>query len=279
VANDNRGEASHQMRGFILAKSKLEKRVSEKLKFALSGVTILENKRPDWLISSQGERLELDFYIPELDLAIEAQGQQHYTFTPHFHRDQNGFTGQLKRDREKRYLCERKGITLLEISSISEIDTLIKKIIAILPKKETEEEFVSRMKEYNETHPERIGPMKKTKREVNLSWFSQKKKLRARHFKRFKKKVLALVHTIRTLNKRLGYLCKELNYIYSQSDRTAKERRLINITKSREEQVLTLKKYVKKWHIEIRMAFILSKNWLTPKDKDYLISQYKAYQD
>lgn len=43
-----------------MPKSKLEKLVSETLRMGLNSVTILENTRPDWLVSSQGERLELE---------------------------------------------------------------------------------------------------------------------------------------------------------------------------------------------------------------------------
>lgn len=134
-----------------MPKSNLEQTVSKKLRMVLNGVAILENTRPDWLISSQGERLELDFYIPELDLAIEVQGQQHYTFVPHFHFNQNGFSDQLRRDREKRYLCEHKGLFLLEIASSDQLDGLTAKIIAMVPQAETNKEFVARMKNKNKT--------------------------------------------------------------------------------------------------------------------------------
>lgn len=151
-----------------MPKSKLEKLVSKKLRMTLTNIAILENTRPDWLISSQGERLELDFYIPTLDIAIEVQGQQHYTFVSHFHLNQNGFTDQLRRDREKRYLCECKGITLLEITSSSEINGTISKITSRIKPTEASKEFVTKMKNQNKTAPRRNIKGKKLRKTVRL---------------------------------------------------------------------------------------------------------------
>ena len=38
----------------------------------------LKNYRPDWLRNDTGRNLEYDFYIPELKMAFEIQGQHHY---------------------------------------------------------------------------------------------------------------------------------------------------------------------------------------------------------
>ena len=55
--------------------------------------------------------LELDFYIPELKLGFEYQGQQHYSDQIIFG---NIETRQLK-DNEKRNLCQKAQIYLIEI--------------------------------------------------------------------------------------------------------------------------------------------------------------------
>ena len=93
---------------------------------------VIENTRPDWLISSQGERMELDFFIDRLSIAIEVQGAQHLRFTPIFHGTEWGFKQQLRRDREKKEICERAGITLFEIFNVSDIDCVMYSIFAII---------------------------------------------------------------------------------------------------------------------------------------------------
>lgn len=55
--------------------------------------------------------MELDVYIPELHLAIEYQGEQHYK-TLYFSGDQSQ---QRKRDEEKWNACKKAGITLVEV--------------------------------------------------------------------------------------------------------------------------------------------------------------------
>lgn len=74
--------------------------------------------RPDWLRNSTGFPLELDGYAPELNLAFEHQGQQHY-------REVSFFKNKKNYDREKRKLCKQRGVTLIEIPEIPK-DTKIK---------------------------------------------------------------------------------------------------------------------------------------------------------
>jgi len=59
--------------------------------------------------------LELDGYNAELKLAFEYQGEQHYSFHSHFHRTENEYFEQVKRDKEKRLQCKKFGISLIEI--------------------------------------------------------------------------------------------------------------------------------------------------------------------
>ncbi len=90
-----------------MSTSKLQKYVSEELGKHISRFSIYENARPYWLYGS-----ELDFYIPEINVAIEVQGQQHYEYNPFFHRTYEKFLDQQRRDKDKRYYCEKRRIKL-----------------------------------------------------------------------------------------------------------------------------------------------------------------------
>lgn len=70
---------------------------------------IIRHHRPEWL-----NRLELDLFLPDLSLAFEYQGQQHF-----YPVDAWGGKAKLlqlvERDKFKRTLCQAKNITLIEI--------------------------------------------------------------------------------------------------------------------------------------------------------------------
>jgi hypothetical protein len=86
--------------------------VSETLLFQLisrifHGREVLRHHRPDWL-----ESLELDIFVPSLNLALEYQGQQHFHAV-----DAWGGEKALKelqeRDRRKALICKARGICLV----------------------------------------------------------------------------------------------------------------------------------------------------------------------
>jgi len=62
-----------------------------------------------------GRNLELDCYCPELNLALEYQGEQHYRYKPWFHRNESEFQAQVYRDNMKRRILMEKGINLIEV--------------------------------------------------------------------------------------------------------------------------------------------------------------------
>lgn len=73
-----------------------------------NGKTVLKHHRPKWL---QG--LELDIFLPELNLGIEYQGQQHFYPIKAWGGEKSLFDLQL-RDQKKRDLCSTFGIRLIE---------------------------------------------------------------------------------------------------------------------------------------------------------------------
>ena len=72
--------------------------------------------RPDWLRNPEsGACMELDCYNEELKLAVEYNGEQHYKYIPKFHVSKAHFEKQLRRDKEKKKICEERGVNLLII--------------------------------------------------------------------------------------------------------------------------------------------------------------------
>lgn len=112
-----------------MSTSKLQRRVSELLSIHLGRYTIRENIRPDWLITPEGARLELDFYIEELETAIEVQGAQHYIYVSHFHQTHDRFLQRLEWDDFKREYCARRGIHLIEIDNEQDAIIAIEKLL------------------------------------------------------------------------------------------------------------------------------------------------------
>lgn len=63
----------------------------------------------------RNKQLYFDFYIHIARLAIEVHGEQHYSFSSHFHKTAYGFLEYRKNDQYKRDWCELNGIELLEL--------------------------------------------------------------------------------------------------------------------------------------------------------------------
>lgn len=61
------------------------------------------------------QTLFFDFYIPIFCIAIEVHGEQHYSFSSHFHKDKLQFLDSQKRDRQKAEWCQLNDITLVTL--------------------------------------------------------------------------------------------------------------------------------------------------------------------
>lgn len=109
-----------------MSTSKLQRYVSSQLSIHFGKYTIRENHRPEWLNTDNGGNLELDFFIKELNLAIEVQGKQHWQFVPIFHTNREGYNSQIERDKTKKDICKRIGIKLVEVFCKDDIHSLIR---------------------------------------------------------------------------------------------------------------------------------------------------------
>lgn len=73
--------------------------------------------KPKWLRNPKtGRCLELDGFCPELMLALEYNGIQHYRWPNYFHKTREEFTAQRERDQIKVEKCIENNICLIRIS-------------------------------------------------------------------------------------------------------------------------------------------------------------------
>ncbi len=62
------------------------------------------------------QTLYADFYLPLRRLIIEIHGEQHYKFTPFFHKSPQHFLKQKRRDKDKEEWCLKNGIDIVILS-------------------------------------------------------------------------------------------------------------------------------------------------------------------
>lgn len=90
--------------------SKAEAFMVNVLKAIFTKEEIRINTRPRWL-----NGLELDCYMPNLGLAFEYDGDQHFMFPNIYHSTREEFEAQIARDREKDRICARHNVKLIRI--------------------------------------------------------------------------------------------------------------------------------------------------------------------
>jgi hypothetical protein len=76
---------------------------------------VLPNSRfyEDITIPGFKPALYADFFIPSLKIMVEVNGQQHYKFTPRFHKDKMAYFKAVARDRKKSEFCKINDICLV----------------------------------------------------------------------------------------------------------------------------------------------------------------------
>ena len=71
-------------------------------------------KHPKLRFIKTNKKMELDIWIPDISIAIEYQGEQHYMPKTHWGGEKE-FKKILNRDAQKKEACEIEGITLIEV--------------------------------------------------------------------------------------------------------------------------------------------------------------------
>ena len=75
-----------------------------------------------FLKTPRGGNMQLDRYYPDLKLAFEFNGQNHYEYIPFIHDSKEEFEYYQECDRVKKQLCKEHGITLVEVKYNFRID-------------------------------------------------------------------------------------------------------------------------------------------------------------
>lgn len=81
-----------------------------------------------WLVNQRGNRMELDGYNPDLAIAFEHNGQQHYELDGYFTTHQDQLTKRYADDECKIQLCKEKNVVLITIPfsvSLKEIQSYV----------------------------------------------------------------------------------------------------------------------------------------------------------
>jgi len=92
------------------------------IKNAFSEFEVVHHARPEWL-----GRQHFDIYIPELNIAIEYQGQQHYKPVEYFG-GQEAFEQNKLRDKLKADKCKENNCTLIYVDEGYLLDTVITRV-------------------------------------------------------------------------------------------------------------------------------------------------------
>ena len=82
--------------------SKLHKEAVSDLRTIFGHPMILEECRIE---IDAGKHVYFDIYLPQFNLFVEINGEQHYRFNPHFHKNPMDFMRQKRRDNEKLQWC------------------------------------------------------------------------------------------------------------------------------------------------------------------------------
>jgi len=83
--------------------------------FIHNKIDYISQKEFDGLLGINNGLLSYDFYLPQYNLLIEYQGEQHEKYIPGFYKSKKDFKRQLEHDRRKKEYAKNNNINLLEI--------------------------------------------------------------------------------------------------------------------------------------------------------------------
>ena len=113
-------------------RSKYHIRARKLIKEIFNSYRILEEvKLPGSTSLHRKSVLYLDFYIPTISLAVEVHGQQHYEYSPFFHKSKADFLKSKARDEDKIEWCDLNGIQLITLKYSESYDEWRKRINGI----------------------------------------------------------------------------------------------------------------------------------------------------
>jgi hypothetical protein len=101
---------------------KSEKSLFDIVKKHFKGFDVLRHAQPIWL-----EPQHLDIFLPELSLAIEYMGEQHYRPVEYFGGNE-GFEATTARDKRKAEICKKVGVNLVYVRFDDDIKKRIEQI-------------------------------------------------------------------------------------------------------------------------------------------------------
>lgn len=93
--------------------SKISNKVYKLLKAEFPNYKLIK----EHYVPYQGNRLFFDFFLPELKILIEVQGDQHYTFNSFYHKDKGDLTQQKYRDTLKTQWADDNDYKLLALNT------------------------------------------------------------------------------------------------------------------------------------------------------------------
>ena len=104
-------------------KSNLQYEVGEKLSKLFPQFSLLEE------FTIPKTRLRLDFFLPQIKIAVEVQGAQHSTWNSFFYNTVGDFRRAQQRDEEKVLWCKLNDIQLIQVESEEDVRDKISKLL------------------------------------------------------------------------------------------------------------------------------------------------------